>query len=69
MEHIYVYMYISDGTCHTAMDTNEMNGVEYQLHLLFLELPSPMHTQATSLACSPLEPLISQTAVEHKSGA
>ena len=50
MERIYVYMYMSDGICHTAMDTNEMNGVEYQLRLLFLELPSPMHTQATSLA-------------------
>lgn len=36
-------MYMSDGTCHTAMDTYDMDGVKYHLCLLFLGLPRPTH--------------------------
>ena len=51
MEHIYIYM--SDGTCHTAMDTNGMNGAKCQFCLLFLELPNPTYAHPSHVT-SPL---------------
>ena len=46
MEHIFVYICMDDKVRLAAVDSCDTDRVKYHFRLLFLELPSPMRTQA-----------------------